>query len=156
MTTTTTNGNGAGAGGLSTLADARYLSLTTYKRDGTAVATPVWVTSDDGQRLLVWTAADAWKTKRIRRERHVRVAACSARGAVHGPSFDGEATILDDTELVSASILRKYGLQARAIRLYGSTRAPPQPARDCAVGDDCDRAAAAAPDGALSPAPPAA
>ncbi len=118
MTTTTTNGNGAG--GLSTLADARYLSLTTYKRDGTAVATPVWVTSDDGKRLLVWTAADAWKTKRIRRDSHVRVAACGSRGAVHGPSFDGEAKILDDTELVSDLILRKYGLQARAIRLYGS------------------------------------
>ena len=115
-TTTTTNGYG----GLSTLADARYLSLTTFKRDGTAAATPVWVTSDDHRRLLVWTAADAWKTKRIRRDAHVRVAACNARGAVHGPSFDGEATILDDTELVSELILRKYGLQARAIRLYGS------------------------------------
>jgi uncharacterized protein len=114
--TTTTNG----ADGFSTLADARYLSLTTYRRDGTAVATPVWVTSDDHRRLLVWTAADAWKTKRIRRDGHVRVAACSARGAVHGPSFDGEATVLDDTDLVGALILRKYGLQARAIRLYGA------------------------------------
>ena len=48
------------------LADARYLSLTTFRKDGTPVATPVWVVSDDGRRLLVWTGADTWKAKRIR------------------------------------------------------------------------------------------
>ena len=37
------------------LARERYISLTTFKADGTAVSTPVWVVSDDGQRLLVWT-----------------------------------------------------------------------------------------------------
>ena len=32
----------------------KYLSLTSYKRDGTGIATPVWFVIDDG-RLLVMT-----------------------------------------------------------------------------------------------------
>ena len=50
-----------------TLAREKQISLTTFKRDGTPVSTPVWTVSDDGRRLLVWSAADTWKVKRIRR-----------------------------------------------------------------------------------------
>ena len=39
--------------GVGALADEKYISLTTFKRDGTPVATPVWVVSDDGRRLRV-------------------------------------------------------------------------------------------------------
>jgi hypothetical protein len=35
--------------GVSTLAGEKYISLTTFKQDGTPVATPVWVVSDDGR-----------------------------------------------------------------------------------------------------------
>jgi Pyridoxamine 5'-phosphate oxidase len=42
--------------GVGALAGEKYISLTTFKQDGTPVATPVWVESDDGRRLLVWTA----------------------------------------------------------------------------------------------------
>jgi hypothetical protein len=41
-----------------TLAGEKYISLTTFKQDATPVATPVWVVSDDGRRLLVYGAAD--------------------------------------------------------------------------------------------------
>ncbi|HVA92179.1 MAG TPA: PPOX class F420-dependent oxidoreductase, partial [Chloroflexota bacterium] len=34
----------------------KYLSLITFRRDGRAVATPVWFVLD-GTRLLVWTGA---------------------------------------------------------------------------------------------------
>ena len=56
---------------LADLSDARYISLTTRRRDGSLVSTPVWVVSDDGRRLLVWTHASTWKVKRIRRGRFV-------------------------------------------------------------------------------------
>jgi PPOX class probable F420-dependent enzyme len=36
----------------------KYLSLTTYRRDGTPVSTPLWFVEDDG-RLVVITAADS-------------------------------------------------------------------------------------------------
>ena len=59
---------------VSSLARERYISLTTRKRDGTTASTPVWVVSDDGRRLLVWTGASTWKAKRIRRDPRVLVA----------------------------------------------------------------------------------
>lgn len=104
---------------LSDLTQERYISLTTFKRDGTPVATPVWVAGDDG-RLLVHTAADSWKVKRIRRDHHVRVAACGPTGKVRGETFDGEATIVTDTSLVQALEERKYGLMYRATHLVNA------------------------------------
>jgi len=77
--------------------EGKYLSLTSFKRDGTAVATPVWFVADDG-RLLVETDADSYKVKRIRRDPHVRIALCNARGRLRGDVFDAEATILPDSE----------------------------------------------------------
>lgn len=103
------------------LAQERYVSLTTFKRDGTPVATPVWVAGDDG-RLLVWSAADTWKVKRIRRDKHVRVAPCTASGKVRGEAIDAEARILADTARVQALEARKYGLLYRAIRLFGGIK----------------------------------
>lgn len=74
---------------------------------------------DDG-RLLVHSAVDTWKVKRIRRDGHVRVAPCGAAGKVRGEAFEGEATILADTSLVEALEARKYGLMYRVFRLYGA------------------------------------
>jgi hypothetical protein len=98
-------------------ADEPFISITTFKRDGTPVSTPVWVAGDDG-RLLVHSAANTWKVKRIRRDGHVRVAPCGATGKVRGEAFDAEATILADTALVKALEVRKYGLIYRVIGLF--------------------------------------
>jgi PPOX class probable F420-dependent enzyme len=91
-----------------------YVSLTTFKRDGTPVSTPVWVARDD-DRLLIHSAANSWKVKRIRRDKHVRVAGCGFNGKVHGEAFDGEATVSADTAVVKALEARKYGLIYRLI-----------------------------------------
>jgi PPOX class probable F420-dependent enzyme len=101
---------------LSDLAQERYVSLTTFKRDGTPVSTPVWVAGDDG-RLLVHSAADSWKVKRIRRDGHVRVSPCGPGGKVRGEAVDAEATIHADTSHVEALEARKYGLMYRVVRL---------------------------------------
>jgi general stress protein 26 len=57
----------------------KYLSLTTYRRDGTPVSTPVWFVEEDG-RLFVTTTADSYKAKRLRRNPAAMVAPCTARG----------------------------------------------------------------------------
>jgi PPOX class probable F420-dependent enzyme len=75
----------------------KYVSLTTYRRDGTPVATPVWFIEDDG-RLFVITDAGSYKAKRIRRNPAVRVASCTARGAVRGEHYAGWAEFLPDSE----------------------------------------------------------
>ena len=99
------------------LGDETYVSITTFKRDGTPVSTPVWVARDDG-RLLIHSAANSWKVKRIRRDKHVQLAACSAGGKVRGDAFDGEAVILADTARVEALEARKYGLMYRLTRRF--------------------------------------
>lgn len=93
------------------IADGKYVSLTTFKKDGTPVATPLWG-ARDGDRLLVWTTTDSWKVKRIKRNAKVTVAPCTARGKVEGAVVDGVAEILDaaGTEQARAAIASKYGI----------------------------------------------
>jgi|GEM_PF-399447 uncharacterized protein len=87
----------------------RYLSITSYKRDGTSIATPVWFVQQDG-RLLVETDAASGKVKRIRRHPAVLVAVCSATGRLRGPQVPATAEILPDSEVsvIRPLIRRKY------------------------------------------------
>nr|BFE72370.1 hypothetical protein GCM10020092_056710 [Actinoplanes digitatis] len=48
------------------IAASKQISLTTYRKDGTPVATPVWHVAD-GKTITTVSAADAWKVKRLRR-----------------------------------------------------------------------------------------
>jgi uncharacterized protein len=114
----------------------RYLSLTTRRRDGSLASAPVWVVSDDGQRLLVWTGSTTWKARRIRRDPRVLVAACNIRGRESGPRLEGTARILgaDAADLVVPLLRRKYGWQRRLLELQSplsrrlSRRPRPAPA----------------------------
>jgi PPOX class probable F420-dependent enzyme len=102
---------------LAALTTQRHISLTTFRRDGTTASTPVWVVSDDGRRLLVWTGAETWKVKRIRRDPRVRVAASDARGNVRGEAVEGTARLLgpEAGELVQRLLRAKYGLLKRGL-----------------------------------------
>ncbi len=96
------------------LAHERYISLTTYKRDGTAVSTPVWVVSDDGRRLLVWSGARTWKVRRLRRNPQVLVAPANFRGEERGERVAGRARIVEDPGL-DVLLEHKYGWQKRLV-----------------------------------------
>jgi len=98
------------------LGRVKQLSLTTFKCDGTAVSTPVWV-ARDGDELVVITDATSGKAKRIRNIGRVEVAPCDVRGRITGSTTSGQARLLDSTgtEHVAAQIKRKYGLQYAAI-----------------------------------------
>lgn len=101
----------------------RYISVTTFRRDASPVATPVWVVGD-GSRLYIWTGAQSGKVKRIRRNPDVTVAPCTARGVVRGPSVRAHAEIVQaaDHPEIWQLFLAKYGLQLRAILLSGRIR----------------------------------
>ncbi len=75
------------------LADARFIALATFRRSGEAVETPVLFVQD-GDRLLVRTAHDAGKLKRIRNDGTVALAPCDQRGRHRGPVVRGRARIL--------------------------------------------------------------
>ncbi|MFG2340650.1 PPOX class F420-dependent oxidoreductase [Streptomyces yangpuensis] len=100
--------------GLQELGSARYVSLTTFRKDGTPVATPVWAVADGGE-LYVWTRSDSWKVKRIRNDGRVTVAPCDVRGRVEegAPAVEGRARLLDEAGLrrVRGLMSRKYTWQ---------------------------------------------
>ena len=102
--------------GFSGLEGERYLSITTFRRDGTPASTPVWFVSDDlARHLLVATGATTWKVGRIQRNPHVRVAPCTARGKATGEAIDGVARFVDEGDLVRRLQTEKYGWQKRLI-----------------------------------------
>ena len=73
-------------------------------RDGSAASTPVWVVSDDSARLLVWTHANTWKVKRIRRDPRVLVAPCDYRGRELGSRVEARARMLHSLRGISREI----------------------------------------------------
>jgi len=106
------------------LAGEQYLSLVTFRRDGSQVATPVWFAGEDGC-YYVFTAGDAWKVKRLGNDRRVRVAPCAVLGRITGQWLDGEARLLDGNDAVDvevearawALLKQKYGWQLAALDL---------------------------------------
>jgi uncharacterized protein len=94
------------------LSQRRYVSLSTFRRDGTPVATPVWLVAwEDG--IAVWTGAGTGKVKRLRRNRSVTVAPCTFRGRLLGDPVTGQARPLtaEDNSRILSLITRKYRLQ---------------------------------------------
>jgi uncharacterized protein len=90
---------------------SKYVNLTTYRKDGTAVTTPVWHVRN-GDELVVVSEADTWKVKRIRRDSRVVVTVCDFRGKVASgaASAPGTARLLDEagTKTARALLAKKY------------------------------------------------
>jgi uncharacterized protein len=93
------------------IAASKQISLTTYRKDGTPVSTPVWHVTE-GNTLTTVSAADAWKVKRIRRNPEVEIVACDIRGKVApgAQPVRGTATLLapSETETARRLLERRY------------------------------------------------
>ena len=89
----------------------KYISLTTFRKTGTGVATPVWFGEDDG-KLYVMTISKMGKAKRVRNNPQVQVAPCTIRGKVTGDQFAATARLLplEDFARARKTITRKYWL----------------------------------------------
>jgi uncharacterized protein len=94
---------------LSSLKDTKTVLLTTYKRDGTAVDTPVSL-AFDGDRAFFRSYDKAWKTKRLRNNPDVKVAPATVKGTATGPAIDARATLLDDGEarIAARALARRH------------------------------------------------
>ncbi|WP_329270749.1 PPOX class F420-dependent oxidoreductase [Streptomyces pseudovenezuelae] len=105
---------------LERLGKGKYLLLTSFRKNGTPVATPVWVVRD-GDTLGVWTVADAGKVKRIRARADVLVGPCDLRGNPTGDQMPATAEICDaaTTARYRKLLARKYGVLGR-VTLLGS------------------------------------
>jgi PPOX class probable F420-dependent enzyme len=95
------------------LDDESYMSLVTFRKDGSEVPTPVWFANIAG-KLWVFTDGTSYKVKRLRKNPAVRVAACNMVGKVTGPWQDGTARIVEDESLIARAkdaLRAKYGWQ---------------------------------------------
>jgi PPOX class probable F420-dependent enzyme len=107
--------------GLDALFPGRYLSVTSFKRDGMGVATPVWFVSD-GSRLFALTDAHSAKVRRIRRDPQVLIAPCRANGKLlRSEPLVGRAevsTATEDLEWVQALLMDRYKLSYRVVMFF--------------------------------------
>ena len=87
------------------------IALTTFRKTGQAVTTPVWFAQSLGT-IYVETHGDAGKLKRLRHTARVTLAPCTYSGKVTGAVSEGTARILTESEegtAASAALTKKYG-----------------------------------------------
>jgi PPOX class probable F420-dependent enzyme len=97
------------------LYDESYINLTTFRKNGNAVPTPVWFAQNMESGILYFeTDPNSGKIKRLRHTSRVTLAPCTARGKTTGEVIEGNARQVKDTaEMFRArgALHRKYGIQ---------------------------------------------
>ncbi|MGO8905502.1 MAG: PPOX class F420-dependent oxidoreductase [Solirubrobacteraceae bacterium] len=106
------------------LADERYMLLTTFRRDGTPVATPVWVTPYDEYSVAFWTSSGSGKAKRLAHAQRVTVQPSDARGRVKPGTQPVKATarVVSGEELaaIRKRVIAKYGFQTKITKVLAT------------------------------------
>jgi PPOX class probable F420-dependent enzyme len=101
------------------LAQSNYILLSTRKKNGDRVATPVWFAQDNGY-YYVFSAGNAGKIKRLRNFNDVTVAPCTVTGKPLGEALSGRAIIFDaekDIATAHSALLKHYGWTMRMVDL---------------------------------------
>ena len=99
------------------LAKARYLLLTTFKRKGTPVTAPV-PGIVDGDRAYFGVSSRSGAVRRLQHTDGVQVAPCGALGLVsYGPPLDAAARRLTGQEAshVAGQLARTYPVRRRSL-----------------------------------------
>jgi len=104
---------------LLSLADARFVSLTTFRRSGEGVSTPVWV-GRDGEKLVVLTPAGSGKVRRLRHDPRVEIRPCGRFGRVADgvEPVAGTAEVRErpaDVVRARETIRRAYPIESRLV-----------------------------------------
>lgn len=104
----------------------RYVALTTFRRSGEGVTTPVWFARLEDV-LFIFTGLDSGKVKRIRNNSRVTLAPSNVRGRPKGVSFEAEARLMSEAEegVADRTIEEKYTWQYRLFNtMLGLRRNP--------------------------------
>lgn len=102
--------------------DATYINIESFYEDGRGVKTPVWHVYENG-KLYVWTSADSYKVKRIRKCNQVKICISDAAGNPLGDWVDAQARIDETPEKLRAQRRRlagKYGLAFWGFYLFNT------------------------------------
>ena len=104
------------------LADEKYLLLTTFRRDGTPVPTPVWVAALPDGKIGFTTSSDTGKVRRLAHTSRVTLQPCDSRGRPRGGAAVVEAigevvtgAALDEIE---TKVQAKYGIMNTMITVW--------------------------------------
>jgi len=110
-------------GKLEQLGNQKYINLQTFRRNGSAVNTPVWFVVSD-QKLYVVTREFTGKVKRIKNNSGVKVALCTFGGKLKGEWISGKAEKITGEEADKAISLRnkKYGFWAKMIGVFSAKK----------------------------------
>jgi PPOX class probable F420-dependent enzyme len=107
-----------------TLSDEKYVLLTTYRKDGTAVPTPVWIVGLDDGHFGFWTSSGSGKAKRLRQPSKVTVQPCDGRGRPKADSVASDATAQlatpDQLAEIRRKIIAKYGFMTKLTKLLNT------------------------------------
>ena len=99
------------------LAQSNYILLSTRKKNGTRVATPVWFAEDRGY-YYIFSAGNAGKIKRLKNFKDVTVAPCTVLGKPLGEALNGQAEILNSEKAIAtahSALIKQYGWTMRML-----------------------------------------
>ena len=100
----------------------KYVNLSTQKKDGSLVNTPVWFAQDgDKNDFYIFSAGEAGKVKRIRNFSSVKVAICDARGKLQGKWISAQAELIDEEDSkirAYRQLHKKYGLTIKVFDFF--------------------------------------
>jgi len=106
------------------LRNQQYISLTTYRKTGQAMATPVWFV-DAGSVIYIWTEGSSGKVKRLRNNQKVELAASDGRGKILGPAFQATGRVFNlendpaSYKKADDAMKKKYGFGLAMFRFIG-------------------------------------
>jgi PPOX class probable F420-dependent enzyme len=103
---------------LSVLAGHKFANLTTFRKNGKEVTTPVWFATI-GDNVYVVTTRNSGKVKRLRNHPSAQLAPSDQRGKPLGEQVPVVGRLLSEAEQAPAlqALNAKYGLMKRFIDL---------------------------------------
>ncbi len=108
------------------LADEKYVSFTTYKKDGGSTSVPVWIVGAGDGKLGFTTSSSSWKAKRLANDDRIQIQPSDARGRVKAGTTpqSGTAVVPKGTEFAAMTgrIKAKYGLPVMLIGAWAKLR----------------------------------
>ena len=100
----------------------KYVNLSTQKKDGSFVNTPVWFAQDgDKNDFYIFSAGEAGKVKRIRNFSSVKVAICDVKGNLQGEWISAQAELIHEEEFKMRAykqLHKKYGLTIKVFDFF--------------------------------------
>lgn len=102
----------------------QFIALTTFRKTGVGVLTPVWFANDGEQRLVIFTGKSSGKVKRIRNNPRVELAPSDAQGKPRGATIQAQSRFIEGDAATRALELlkRKYGFQFTLIEWMNKLR----------------------------------